>query len=71
MTPLPGQLRPLAGQLLELNEEIRHMTVSVDHWEREEIMRFIRDSEKLVAEITDVSCVISEHLDALKDQLGR
>ena len=63
------QLKPLPGQLLQLNEEVRVTKTLVGSCEREHITQFIHQSEQLVADIENATSVLSEHLRLLREEM--
>ena len=70
------QIKPLTGQLLKLNDEVRVKTTDlrflrtlVGSREHEEITQFICKSEQLVADIENATSVLSDHLKMLKAEL--
>jgi len=66
MKTLPERLRPVVGQLMELNEDIRQKVESINSWDDDEIRLFIHQSDRLLDEIEDITSVISDHLSALR-----
>ena len=68
MKTLPERLRPVVGQLMELNEDIRQKIESISAWDDDEIRLFIHQSDRLLDEIEDITSVISDHLCALREK---
>tara|TARA_R100001086_G_scaffold231091_1_gene151649 strand:+ start:1419 stop:1640 length:222 start_codon:yes stop_codon:yes gene_type:complete len=67
MKTLPERLRPVVGQLMELNEDIRQKVESISSWDDDEIRLFIHQSDRLLDEIEGITSVISDHLSALRE----
>ena len=68
MKTLPERLRPVVGQLMELNEDIRQKIESISAWDDDEIRLFIHQSDRLLDEIEAITSVISDHLCALREK---
>ncbi len=68
MKTLPERLRPVVGQLMELNEDIRQKVESISAWDDDEISLFIHQSDRLLDEIEGITSVISDHLSALREK---
>lgn len=68
MKTLPERLRPVVGQLMELNEDIRQKVESISAWKEDDINLFIHQSDRLLDEIEGITSVISDHLSALREK---